>query len=408
MTSSPVRVRRVATEVRRILVAVVVFVPPMLVTVLTVPFAFMGGTLRPWEPQMMDLDVYRRAGDLLLSGGSDIYASNGELPFLYPPFAAVMGALWDLPSQDVAQFLWLALNVVALLAILYRLGLRTWVLSIVAAAACGLVPPVKDTLAFGQLGIFLVALPLCDLLAGPRLLPWRRLLPAGSATGFAAALKLTPLIFIPYLWLIRRARPGVGTLVSFAVLTGLTFVFLPGASLDFFGRLLQGDTGLGDSIAYYTNQSIVSDWVRMTGRTGGLAAIGLVLGAAVALLGILAGARWHRQGHPGFALCLVGMAGLIASPVSWSHHFVWIVPLAVVATQSALPPTLRALSWLVTLWMVAQPFTRLPHGGNLEYEWTLGQHLLGSATALLVVALLAAALAMPAVSWSSPRVRALS
>jgi alpha-1,2-mannosyltransferase len=96
------------------------------------------------------------------------------------------------------------------------------------------------------------------------------------------------------------------------------------------------------------------------------------------------------------------MAGLIASPVSWSHHFVWIVPLAVVATtQSALPAALRAGSWLVTLWMVAQPFTRLPHGGNLEYAWTPGQHLLGSVTALLVVGLLVAAVALP-VAGSSP------
>jgi alpha-1,2-mannosyltransferase len=392
VTQPPVRGRAVA-EVRRVLVAVLVFLPPMLVTVLTAPFAFMGGTLRPWQPQMMDLDVYRRAGDLLLSGGSAIYATpNGELPFLYPPFAAVMGALWDLPSQDIAQVLWLALNVLALLAILHRLGLRTWILSIVAAACCGLVPPVKDTLAFGQLGIFLVALPLCDLLPGPRLLPWRRLLPVGTSTGFAAALKLTPLIFVPYLWLVRHRRSSITTFVAFGVLTLLSFVLLPGASLDFFGRLLHGDTGLGDSIAYYTNQSIVSDWLRITGRTGGLAAVGLLLGAAVALLGILGGARWYRLGHPAFALCLVGMAGLIASPVSWSHHFVWIVPLAVIATSSTLPPTLRALSWLVTLWMVAQPFTRLPHGGNLEYAWTPAQHLLGSVTTLLVVALLVAAL----------------
>jgi alpha-1,2-mannosyltransferase len=303
-----------------------------------------------------------------------------------------MGALWDVPSQDMAQVLWLALNVLALLAILHRLGLRTWVLSIVAAACCGLVPPVKDTLAFGQLGIFLVALPLCDLLPGQPLLPWRRLLPVGTATGFAAALKLTPLIFVPYLWLIRQRRSSIATLVSFGVLTALSFAVLPGASLDFFCRLAHGDTGLGDSIAYYTNQSIVSDWVRITGRTGSLAALGLLLGAAVALLGILAAARWHRLGHPAFALCLVGMAGLIASPVSWSHHFVWVVPLAVVATQSVLPAALRALSWLVTLWTVAQPFTRLPHGGNLEYAWTRAQHLLGSVTALLVVGLLGAAL----------------
>jgi alpha-1,2-mannosyltransferase len=399
---------RAATGVRRFLVAVLVFVPPMLVTILTAPFAFSGGTLRPWQPHMMDLDVYRRAGDLLLSGGSNIYATaNGALPFLYPPFAAVMGALWDLPSQDVAQVLWLALNVLALLAILHRLGLRTWVLSVVAAVCCGLVPPVKDTLAFGQLGIFLVALPLCDLLPGPRLLPWRRLLPVGTATGFSAAIKLTPLIFVPYLWLIRRRRSSVATFLSFVVLTAVSFVLLPGASLDFFGRLLHGDTGLGDSIAYYTNQSIVADWLRITGRTGGLAAVGLLLGSAVAVLGILAGARWNRRGYPAFALCLVGMAGLIASPVSWSHHFVWIVPLAVIATSGGLPLLLRALSWLVTLWLVAQPFTRLPHGTNLVYAWTPAQHLLGSVTALLVVALLVAAVMAPS-RWSRPGSPALS
>ena len=73
----------------------------------------------------------------------------------------------------------------------------------------------------------------------------------------------------------------------------------------------------------------------------------------------------------------------------------WIVPLAVVATQTTLPAALRAGSWLVALWMVAQPFTRLPHGGNLEYAWTSGQHLLGSVTALLVVGLLVTAVAVP-------------
>jgi alpha-1,2-mannosyltransferase len=386
-----------AGALRRLVVAVAVFVPPMLVTVLTAPLAFMGGTLRPWNPQMIDLDVYRRAGALLLSGATDIYsAPNGELPFLYPPFAAVMGAVWSIPAQHVAQVLWLALNVLALLAILYRLGLRTWVLSLVAAACCGLVPPVKDTLAFGQLGIFLVALPLCDLVVGPRLLPWRRLLPEGFATGFAAAIKLTPLIFAPYLLLVRRFRAAVGTVLSFLGLTLLSAALLPGASRDFFVRLAHGDTGLGDSIAYYTNQSIVADWVRMTGRSGAVASLGLVLGALVALLGILAGVRWYRLGYPAFALCLVGMAGLIASPVSWSHHFVWVVPLAVVAIDRTLPPVLRALSWLVALWMVAQPFTQLPHGGNLEYAWTPLQDLLGSVTALVTIALLVAAVAVPA------------
>ncbi|HJV12912.1 MAG TPA: hypothetical protein VJ625_03385, partial [Propionibacteriaceae bacterium] len=48
-----------------------------------------GGSLIPWRPIMVDLEVYRQAGSLLLAGGN-FYNLPGPLQFLYPPFAAVL------------------------------------------------------------------------------------------------------------------------------------------------------------------------------------------------------------------------------------------------------------------------------------------------------------------------------
>ena len=46
-----------------------------------------GGALWPWNPGMIDLEVYRRTGTLVLSGG-DFFNAEG-LPWIYPPFAAL-------------------------------------------------------------------------------------------------------------------------------------------------------------------------------------------------------------------------------------------------------------------------------------------------------------------------------
>ena len=80
------------------------------------------------------------------------------------------------------QIGWTTAGALALVAVLHRYGLTGWVLSLVSTAAIFFVQPVLQTLAFGQLGIFLVALVALDLAPGPRVLP-RRLLPEGVLTG---------------------------------------------------------------------------------------------------------------------------------------------------------------------------------------------------------------------------------
>ena len=380
----------------RVLRAVLVCLAPVLVGLFVAATTFSGGTLVPWRANMVDLEVYRLAGRVLLRGG-DFYTLPGSLPFLYPPFAAVLAVPLAVAPTSWAQIGWTVAGVLALLAVLHRLGLQGWVLSLVGTAAVWFVEPVTETLAFGQLGIFLVALVVLDLVPGPRVFR-RRLLPEGALTALAAAVKLTPAIFVVWLLVVRRTRAVVVAVVTGVVVTLASAVVTPRASLGFWSRLAHGDTGLGGSIIYYTNQSVMADVVRVGGLGAGTAAVGLALSALVAALGVWAAARWYRTGEVLMAVNLCGLASLLASPVSWLHHFVWVVPLAVgLATRGRtalprLPAWFAVLAWAFIGWVVASPYRRLPNGADLELTWRWDQNLLASVTALLGVAVLVAGL----------------
>ena len=356
-----------------------------------------GGHLVPWRPVMVDLEVYRQAALVLLRGG-DFYSLPGQLQFLYPPLAAVLSVPLGVLPATLVQIGWTVGGVLALLAVLHRVGLQGWVLSLVATASIVFAEPVRQTLGFGQLGIFLVALVVLDLVPGPRVFA-RRVLPEGFWTALATCIKLTPALFVVYLLLVRRRRAFVVAVVSGVVLTLLAAVATPRQSLEFWGRLAHGDTGLGHSIIYFTNQSVMADTVRVLGLGSGAALLGLALSAAIAALGVAAAVLWHRRGDVALAVMLGGVATLLASPVSWLHHFVWVVPLAVVLVRDLLPVGVprRLPLWFGLLglifcgWLAVEPFRNLPGGGDLELTWTPAQNLLGSVTLLLGVALLLSA-----------------
>ena len=112
-------------------------------------------------------------------------------------------------------------------------------------------------------------------------------------------------------------------------------------------------------------------------------------------------------GHAGtgsvtrLAVCLAGIAGLIASPVSWSHHFVWIVPLAVSLVErarrgrrkcSTVAELLPRPGLVFVGWVIRRPSGRLPNGADVELAWTWSQNLLASVTAILGVALIISAI----------------
>jgi len=355
-----------------------------------------GGSLFPWRPGMVDLEVYSRAGSVLLAGGN-FYDLPGPLQFIYPPFAAVLAVPLALLPATVLQVGWTAAGALALVAILHRFGLQGWLLSVASAVAVYVVEPVVQTLGFGQLGIFLVALVVLDLVPGPRVFR-RRLLPEGVLTAIATAIKLTPAIFVLYLLAVRKYRAFLVAVITGIAVTLISAAIVPATSYEFWTRLAHGDTGLGHSIIYNTNQSVMADIVRIFGLGSTPAIVGLVLSALVAIAGVWAAVLWHRLGDVRLAVNLCGVAGLLASPVSWLHHFVWVVPLAMSLVERrpiglrGLPVWFLALGWLFVGWVGVAPFTHLPNGADVELQWSWSQHLLASITAVAGLALLASAI----------------
>lgn len=380
-------------------VRVALALPPVLAALYIGATQIPGGSLWPWQPNMIDLAVYQRAGQVVLAGG-DIFDPQGQLPWIYPGFAALLTIPFAVVPSVVAAAAWLLLCTAALAAMLYRLGYTGWVLSLLATVAILFVQPVRDTLGFGQLGIFLVAAAVLDSMPGPRLFR-RRLLPEGWLVGIATAVKLTPAVVAAYNFFAGRRKAGLVAFFSFIAATAIGFALLPAASLEYWVKLASGDSGLNSGIVYATNQSVLGMWNRLTGEPS---RGGLVLSVLVVGLGIWAAVLMHRRGQAAFALCLAGLTSLLASPISWSHHYVWVVPLGLVLWQQRdLPGSLRWPGLGYVLWLVVAPFMWLPRGDNLELAYAPWQQVVDNLGIVAGVLLLAGAAATALGPWGRAR-----
>lgn len=384
---------------------IAVCVLPCLVAIFVAGTSY-GAPLVPWKPGMVDLEVYLRAGRALASG-ADPYHLGDSLPFLYPPFAAILAVPLTWLPHTAVQIGWSIVVALTVIAILHRLGLRGWRLSLISAAAVRVVEPINQTIAFGQLGAFLVGLVLLDLVPGPRLFPLRRhgrWLPEGLLVGLAAAIKLTPGLFFVYLLAIRRFRAAAVAIGTMIITALIALLVAPGPSITFWGRLAHGESGLGSSIIYLINQSVLGATTRILGYNTIGNGLGLAISAAAAVLGVVVGVRWHRRGDEAAAISLCGLATLLASPVSWSHHFVWVAPLGVLyAIRTSWPVWYRIVGWLFVGWVVTAPYKFLKSGHNLELNYVWWQNLIGAVTpALGLIVLIASLLVLPGRSPSEP------
>ncbi len=354
----------------RALRGALLFVPPMLVGLWIAAATIPGGSVFPWRPAMIDLDVYLRTGSLLLRG-EDFYAAEG-LPWIYPPFAALLTVPLALVPAVLAQLAWVTLNVGLLMAMLHRMGWSGWSLSLGAAATIALVEPVRETMGFGQLGVLLVSLVVLDTMPGRRLLP-RRWLPEGTLVGIATAIKLTPATVAAYQFFAGRRRPGLVAFGTFVAATGAALLLLPQASWHYWGALISGDSGINSGIVFKTNQSVMGVWARLFGE---LSRGGLVASALVAVAGIACAVVVHRAGQERLAIVLAGYTSLLASPISWSHHYVWVVPLAMVLlTERDLARSVRIVGLAYVVWTILAPFQHLPGGDGVELTYSALQQL---------------------------------
>lgn len=361
--------------------------PPFAVALVILPFVIsFDGSYFPWEPQTIDLQVYVYAVKDLLAG-KDIFATTTPgwgLYFIYPPIAAILMIPLAFGPYVMWQVLWTLGLVAAQQTVLRRCGVpRGWKLAVIGIVVVLAVEPIRTTLGYGQVNTLLMALVVMDLL--PDRPGERRLLPRGILIGLAAAIKLTPALFVIFAFLIGKRRTAITAMISFAVLTGIGAIFLWPQTVSFFGGLLGGDTRTASPL-YVGNQSLLGVFFRLFGDSRAITLAGLAIGGLVALTGTVIAAQWWRRRQYAFAIGIVGLSTCLASPLSWTHHFVWILPLAVaVALRVPRPLPLEPLprwtkiiagAWVV--WVCAcPPLALLPYGQGKELAYSALQDLVG-------------------------------
>ncbi|WP_372339032.1 glycosyltransferase 87 family protein [Actinoplanes sp. RD1] len=230
----------------------------------------------------------------------------------------------------MAVALSLLANAAAVVVLLrWWLGARAWWVTALTGLAVLLLEPVRDTFSFGQVNLLLLLLVCLDargLVAGKR---W-----AGAGIGLAAAIKLTPAVFVVWLLVTRRFRAAAVAAGTAAGATIVTAVAAPEASRTFWTAAVW-DTGRVGRTAYVSNQSLRGVAARLD-----LDPRWWVLLVAAALL------VWYvrvRGTDPLTGCALTGVLACLISPVTWVHHLVWLLPALFLV---------RRVAVLVTLWFV--------------------------------------------------------
>jgi alpha-1,2-mannosyltransferase len=279
---------------------------------------------------LIDLEVYRAGGRHVLDG-QPLYTGGVllDLPFVYPPVAAVLFAPLALLPLPVLKVVWTVLELALLALVAHRCARAVGVPpgSPTVAAVVWLVPvatwldPVRTTLYLGQINIVLLAIVLLDLLGRPDS-RWR-----GVGLGLAAAVKLTPLLFVAYLLLRRRYRAAATALATFVGAGLLGALVAPADSVQYW---LRGTFAAADRIAAVdgaANHTVNGLVTRLLGPGTAATVLYVVAAAALVVVTLALAVRASRGGEELLALSLCGLCSAAAAPFAWSHHWVWVVPL---------------------------------------------------------------------------------
>ncbi|MET0900996.1 MAG: glycosyltransferase 87 family protein [Mycobacterium sp.] len=374
-------------------------------------FGYAAWQLLRHTPYRIDIDVYRMGGRAWLDGlplyadGATFFTQGGiDLPFTYPPLSAVLFAPFAWLPLPVASALMTAITltllVVAVVIVLTRLDFwagdsditseaawqrRTWVALAVVGLAVSHLEPLRANFDFGQVNVVLMTLVIADCV--PRRTPW----PRGLLLGLAIALKLTPAVFLVYFVLRRDWRAALTSLLTLAAATVLGYALAWRDSLEYWTSTLRDTDRIGNS-TLNTNQNIAA----LLAREEYSETVHFVLWtvACFAALGLTvwAGRRVLAAGEPVLALICVALFGLMVSPVSWSHHWVWTLPallvLAVLAyrRRSIALAVVAAAGVALLVWT---PIDLLPEHHEAAASWwrqLLGGSYVWWALAVIVVA----------------------
>jgi alpha-1,2-mannosyltransferase len=317
---------------------------------------------------MVDLMVYRDGSPSLLSGSLyawhlSEYSQQFALPFTYPPFAALVFVPLSWLPWALVRVLWQIASV-ACLWWLVRLSLKliardregragldpitedVWRRRAMMCTALAIwTEPVRTTLNYGQINLMLAAIVLAGMVSTRSVL-------SGLSVGVTAGIKLTPALSGLYFLATKRWAAAIWSAVAFAVTVGIAYAVSPAQSTLYWFHLLSQTNRIGP-VGSAINQSLRAALSRSVGYDVGSGPIWLagVLVAVVLLFFALRAAV--RAGDTLAGVVSVQFFTLLVSPISWSHHWVWMVPavlwLLYGRAAGGRLVTITAIVWLVAV-----------------------------------------------------------
>ncbi|KDF01010.1 hypothetical protein Y900_019255 [Mycolicibacterium aromaticivorans JS19b1 = JCM 16368] len=334
--------------------------------------------LAPNGANFVDLHVYLGGAGALEHPGtlySYVYADQTPdfpLPFTYPPFAALVFYPLHLLPFGVVAFCW-QLGTIAALYGVVRISQRLLgtaatdgrAIAMIWTAVAIWLEPLRSNFDYGQINVILV---LAVLWAAYSSRWWL----SGLLVGLAAGIKLTPAVTGLYFLGMRRWGAAVFSAVVFFGTVGLSVAVI-GQQARFYFTDLLGDARRVGPIGTSFNQSWRGAISRILGHDAGY---GPVVLAAIAVAAVMAVVAWRALDSDRLGcLLVVQLFGLLISPISWTHHWVWLVPLMIwllhgpwrnrlgakVFGYGWLALTVVGVPWLLsfaqpTIWQISRPW----------------------------------------------------
>lgn len=253
---------------------------------------------------------------------------NELLPFTYPPFAAMVFYPLHFLPFGVLAFVW-QLGLIAAVYGTVRLSQRfigggsqrvamLWTAGVIWMEAPG------GSIQVGQIGIYLM---LAMLYAAYSSRWWV----SGLLVGLGAGIKLTPAITGFYLVGMRRWGAAVFAAAVFFCTVGLSYLLMPHNTVFYFLHRMQ-EAGGDLPVGTVWNQSWRGGLSRLAGHDVGF---GPLLACVVWVTIVVAILAWRALGSVEgqrdrlASLLVVQILGLLSEPVSWTHHWVWVIPLMI-------------------------------------------------------------------------------
>lgn len=298
-----------------------------------------------WKPNIgllaggWDFCIYRDSGRHVLEDLPlyDQSTSRCKFEYIYPPFSAIASVPLVWFSAGADTHVWFAINVAVLIAIVllcfrilgYRITPYTAGICALLGIACAFLEPVRSTLFFGQINLVLMLPVLWDASRGQR----SRL--KGIGVGVAAGIKLTPAYFVLYYVLLRQWRAAGVAVVTIAATIGLGWLILPRDSWQYWSGKVVDSSPYNKGLFLVGDQSVRGAIARLSGEAPP-AWLWLPVDACVVAISMWIAVRLYRHGETLLALTVVGLSSCAVSPFTWSHHWVWLVPMVVYFVHRAL------------------------------------------------------------------------